>query len=580
MVIYTIFSLIFAYFLPGYLSSLLLFEKNKITGLFRLLFSFAFSVAITSSMMLLLGQTIGFSQPLLMNASLIVLFLLIAIMIIKKTGVFFEHIKMNFKLIYLIPAVLVFFSFYHALLFPESSWDGLYYHGVAGRAFYEVGGIPFEKVIYNSLVQLPAGAHVFYTWFYEFNGFNDIFARLMSPMFFLASLVLVYLFAGRLFDKKTAEYSVLFFSLVPIIIANSMVMYTDLIAIFLGLFSVFLAYLGVKDGGSKYFALAGLMGGFATLVKTPSFLFPLIIIAFLLYERKIKEILIYLCFFTPMTCLWYLRSLLLFSNPFYPLSISKTSLSPLDPITFIKVLFFDTRITYSYGTGPLALTFGLLGLLFLKLKQKSHVLVLSYLAISLLVILAFYRADGRAYMALYPAIAILCSIGFLRLRDSVSCCVRKIATLALAVIVLFSLSFSVIGFKMQESYYDTPVKLVAPLPMGYEQAMTLRFGPVYSLWKFLQANTSPIDKILSTDTRIYYHWRFTYGFDLPGLNSTLANSLDVLKGLDVKYVVVVDRVYHEEQISSTKNVILENLNDTRYFEKVFEESYTAAYKIK
>jgi len=399
-------------------------------------------------------------------------------------------------------------------------------------------------------------------------------------MFFLASLVLVYLFAGRLFDKKTAEYSVLFFSLVPIIIANSMVMYTDLIAIFLGLFSVFLAYLGVKDGGSKYFALAGLMGGFATLVKTPSFLFPLIIIAFLLYERKIKEILIYLCFFTPMTCLWYLRSLLLFSNPFYPLSISKTSLSPLDPITFIKVLFFDTRITYSYGTGPLALTFGLLGLLFLKLKQKSHVLVLSYLAISLLVILAFYRADGRAYMALYPAIAILCSIGFLRLRDSVSCCVRKIATLALAVIVLFSLSFSVIGFKMQESYYDTPVKMVAPLPMGYEQAMTLRFGPVYSLWKFLQANTSPIDKILSTDTRIYYHWRFTYGFDLPGLNSTLANSLDVLKGLDVKYVVVVDRVYHEEQISSTKNVILENLNDTRYFEKVFEESYTAAYKIK
>ena len=133
---------------------------------------------------------------------------------------------------------------------------------------------------------------------------------------------------------------------------------------------------------------------------------------------------------------------------------------------------------------------------------------------------------------------------------------------------------------MQESYYDTPVKMVAPLPMGYEQAMTLRFGPVYSLWKFLQTNTSPTDKILSTDTRIYYHWRFTYGFDLPGLNSTLANSLDVLKGLDVKYVVVVNRTYHEEQEPPIKYSILENLNDTRYFEKVFEEGYTAAYRVK
>jgi hypothetical protein len=575
----TIFSLIFAYFLPGYIGSLLLFKKNEITGLFRLLFSFSFSVALTSSTMLLLGQTIGFAQPLLFNISLLILLFLIILAVYRKTGVFFEPIKANFKLVYIIPAIIVFFAFYHALLFPESSWDALYYHGPAGKVFYEANSIPFEKLIYNSQLQLPAGAHVFYAWFYEFNGFNDIFARLMSPMFFLASLVLVYLFAGRLFDKKIAEYSVLFFSIVPIIIANSMIMYTDLIAVFLGLFSVFLAYLGVKQGGIKYFALSGLMGGFATLVKTPSFLFPVIIIAFLLYKRKIKEILVYLCFFAPMTCLWYLRSILLFSNPFYPFNIGKTALSPLDPVTFIKVLFFDSKITYSYGAGPLLLTFGLIGLLSLKLKQKNNLALLSYLLISLLVIVGFYRADGRSYMALYPAIAILCAIGYIKLRKSLSRYVKAVTAAVLAIIVLFSLAFAVIGFKMQESYYDEPVKLVLPIPMNYEQAMTLRFGPVYNLWKFLQT-TDPSDKILSTDTRIYYYWRFTYGFDLAGLNDDLTNNLAVLKDLGVKYVVVVNRTYHEGQEYTGGNVILENLNDTKYFEKVFEESYTAAYKIK
>jgi len=578
MVLSTIFSLVFAYFLPGYLSSLLLFKKGEITGLFRLLFSFSFSIAITSSMMLALGQTIGFSPPVLLNVSLLILLLLI-VAVVKKTGFFFEAIKPKFKLIYLIPIIIVLLSFYHALAFPESSWDALYYHGPAGKAFYEANSIPFEKLIYNSQLQLPAGAHVFYTWFYEFNGFNDAFARLMSPMFFLASLVLVYLFANRLFDKKIAEYSVLFFSLVPIVIANSMVMYTDLIAVFLGLFSVYLAYLGVKEGGMKYFALAGIMGGFATLVKTPAFLFPLIIVALLLYEKKFKEILVYLCFFIPMTALWYLRSLLLFSNPFYPFNIGKTAVSPLDPITFIKALLFDSKITYSYGAGPLLLTFGLIGFLSLKLRQKANRMLLAYLAISFLVVLALYRADGRAYIPLYPALAIVCALGYSRLKDSLSRHVRIISAAVLTIIILFSLAFAVIGFKMQESYYDTPVKLVAPLPMGYEQAMTLRFGAVWDLWKFLQT-TDPSDKILSTDTRMYYYWRFTYGFDTAPIdNASLANSIDNLKAAGVKYVVVVNRVYHEGQEYAGDNIILENLNGT-YFEKVFEKDYASAYRIR
>lgn len=581
MLLDAVFSLIFAYFLPGYLSSLLMFKKNEISGLFRLLFSFSFSVAITASLMLLLGQTIGFSQSILINISLLILLVLIILIALRKTGIFFEPIKLKFKLIYLIPAIIVFFSFYHALLFPESSWDALYYHGVAGRAFYEAGKIPFEKVIYNTQVQLPAGAHIFYTWFYEFNGFNDIFARAVSPFFFAATLLLIYLFTKDLFDKRIAGYSVFFFSIIPIVIANSMIMYNDLIEVFLGVFSLYLVYLGTKNNGNKYFALAGLMGGFATLVKTPAFLFPVVIIAFLLYKRRIKEIFIYLLFFIPMLGLWYLRNLLLFSNPFYPFTLGKTAVSPLDPLSFIKVLFFDSRITYSYGTGPLVLTFGLLGLLSLKLKQKSHLLVLSYLVLSFIAIVAVYRADGRSFMALYPAIAILCSLGFLRLQSSIKESVRKIASLVLALIVLFSLSFVVIGFKMQESYYDEPLKLVAPLPMSFEQAMTLRFGAAWSLWKFLQTNTSPTDRILSTDTRMYYYWRFTYGFDWLNLdNNDLGKSLDVLKDAGVKYIVVISRVYHEEQNVSVKNIILENLNDTRYFEKVFSEGYAAAYRVR
>ncbi len=579
MVLDTVFSLVFAYFLPGYLSSLLLFKKGEMSGLLRLLFSLTLSVVITSSMMLLLGQTIGFSEPILFNLSVIILLVLVVLMVWRKTDVFLEPIKIKFKLIYLVPVVIVFFSFYHALLFPESSWDALYYHGPAGKAFYEANSIPYEKLIYNSQLQLPAGAHVFYSWFYEFNGFNDIFARALSPIFFTASLALVYLFTKQLFDKRKAEYSVLFFSIVPIIIANSMIMYTDLVAVFFGLFSVFLAYLGTKSNSPKYFALAGVIGGFATLVKTPSLLFPVIIVLFLLYKRRMKEIILYLLFFAPMLSLWYLRSLLLFSNPFYPFNIGRTAISPLDPLTFIRVLFFDSRITYSYGAGPLMLAFGLLGLLSLKLRQKNNLLLLSYFVVSFLVIVGVYRADGRAYMALYPAIAVLCSIGYLRLRDSLSVYVRRISAVVLALMVLFSLAFAVIGFKMQESYYDQPLKLVAPVPMSFEQAMTLRFGPVYSLWNFLQT-TDPNDKILSTDTRIYYYWRFTYGFDMPGLGNNLAKDLDLLKSLGVKYVVVVNRVYHEGQEYAGGSIILDNLNDTRYFEEVFHESYTAAYKIK
>lgn len=570
---------VLAYFAPGYLVSLAAFKRGEVSGLFRLCFSFAASAAILMALMTALGVSIGFSLPLLLAVYAALILVLLVYLCLRKTAFCFEKLELpsvrkNWLL--LVPIIISVLAFYHAAAFPETSWDALSYHALFGRLFYEQGNIP--AVHESSFINMPHGNQLIYSFFYFFTGFDDLFGRLVSPVFFVFSLGLVYLLARHFANKKVAEYAVIFYSIIPVLVAQSMIMYANLLEAFFGIFAVFLFWLGIQKNQAKYCALSGLMLGAGLLIKFSAGVAVLAILALaIVYKAGWKKVLITALVAGAITAPWFARNMIVVHAPFYPYFSSGANEANIVGFDTAAIrLFFDDRVTYSYGVGPGFLAFGLLGLALFWKKYKQLAL---WFGISLAAIMLFLRIDSRFYAMLFPLIAFFSALAYDRLAASKDKIVRNIVLCVLVFSALYGLCFAGIGFKLQSFSSDEPAKIVAPVPMSFDDAMSSRFGPLWPAWKYIRDNSASDEAVLAFREQPYYYFRHTYDPRAYLDTANITAAAEKMKQDNVKFVLIEIREYHAGHLTALTPLVEQNLNNSKYFKKVYEQDWVSLYEV-
>lgn len=118
--------------------------------------------------------------------------------------------------------VIIFLSFYHALLYPESYWDSLIYYLHYGKMTFLEKGFP---VLYSGQVGLGLGAN--YPHFYHllsavpavfFHSYSDYYGQFLAPFCGLLATFLIYETGLIVFrNRRAAVLSALVFRSIPLV---------------------------------------------------------------------------------------------------------------------------------------------------------------------------------------------------------------------------------------------------------------------------------------------------------------------------------------------------------------------------
>lgn len=610
-------SFLFAYFLPGYFVSLF-FSGKEITKLERLVMSFAFSFALMGLLMTLFGVLGTFSVEKIVFAEL-ALMLVIGIYkrgrlmeglnwlkslascncfsCVRKSGKAKEtcpigccNLPMFSKVLILAISFVLFMCFYQAVALPETSWDGVAYHLPYAKLFNDIRTIPIEDPLNIGYMGLPHGMHLFSTWFYMANGFNDVFARLLSPVFGLMSVLLVYAFVRRFADQNIALLSAFFLSLVPLFIAHSMITYVNLPEAFFCAFAMFMVWAGIKSKNSKFIFFGGLLAGAAMLIKYSAIMVvPAALAVIIWFGRKdlknaVKLSVIFLFAMALMGSIWFARNAAVYGNPVYPYfggifgrGMTEDS-NMLSVATFAPTFFLDPQITYNWGVGPMFLAFGIVGILAFRKRDDFWKMMLIWLIVSYLVVMAGLRIQARFFMFTIFAGVFFTALGF----DYLAKRYRLATYLLLFVMICYSFSLATIGYKIPDNESAGGIQLTLPFFVTYDEAMQAKFGPLLGAWEIL-SNTPKDAVVMSQYTRSYYYMRKTYPMADTCANATTMDACFAeLKDKKIDYILTENRLegVYGMNYAAINTTLTQNLNNTEYFMVLYENDWVHLYQVR
>ncbi len=242
--------------------------------------------------------------------------------------------------------------------------------------------------------------------FYNINAVPFILiGRLLTVVFSVGTIYLTYLFAKKLFDKKTGFLSALFLSLIWQHILSSHYATTDITAAFFTLLSVHFVWDIYTKNDLKSYLMAGFFCGLSIATK---YYGGIIFLAIILFGWKNKKYILYSClamiFGFIIGCPYAIIDFAGFSERFF------------DRFNLIvggeKAKLFYGFLNYPdilyTGLGCFLVITSILGLLFLiKNKTKQNIFLLVTISILIIFFGSWKGLAGRYILALYPFFAII-----------------------------------------------------------------------------------------------------------------------------------------------------------------------------
>jgi 4-amino-4-deoxy-L-arabinose transferase-like glycosyltransferase len=203
-------------------------------------------------------------------------------------------------------------------LAPPTAWDALVYHlTVPQRTLLAGRLVPFGDIIPHE--DFPMLMSSLYLLAMLIRG--DVAAQCVHFIFGLMTLGLVAL-ATRQFCSRTAVPMALAITLsIPIVLLLASWAYSDIALTFYTLAAVFAYHRWLAERAQGYLILTGLMAGMALGLKYTSFLLPLGLAAFLLYDARqsrARELTMFALACAAAAAPWYLKTWLFTGNPVYP----------------------------------------------------------------------------------------------------------------------------------------------------------------------------------------------------------------------------------------------------------------------
>jgi hypothetical protein len=119
--------------------------------------------------------------------------------------------------------LVVLLDFMHAMFDPITEWDAVVYHAASAKLwFLEApapgviwGPSPGSQISSNYPPLFPAAGVSMYT---AVGSFDDLYLRLLSPILFLALLMMVYAYARCRFGAASARWALLLFAACPLVV--------------------------------------------------------------------------------------------------------------------------------------------------------------------------------------------------------------------------------------------------------------------------------------------------------------------------------------------------------------------------
>jgi hypothetical protein len=206
-------------------------------------------------------------------------------------------------------------------LTPPIAWDSQVYHLTGPKLYLQVHRLPVDIDI--PYLGFPPLLEILFTAGLLLKG--DIVARLVHYAYGFLTLLALFAFADRYFNRKVAWLSMAIFYSVPSLVLISTWAYVDLGLIFYEFTSFYalMRWLEVRD--KRWLALTAILCGLAMGVKYTSVILPItlaLIIALRVRQEGPKEAAQALLLFGALAIVvaspWYLKNFFSAGNPFYP----------------------------------------------------------------------------------------------------------------------------------------------------------------------------------------------------------------------------------------------------------------------
>lgn len=305
----------------------------------------------------------------------------------------------------------------------------------------------------------------------------DFAIKMISPTLGSLTLILFYLLSKKLFDERTALYSVVFLAFVPLHVDYSVFGYVDGMLVFLVVLSAYLALKNKIIGSS-------ITAGLAILTKYNGiFILPVLfyIIHMTSKNRRVffKKVLVLFLISTLIGSVWFVRNWHYLGNPVWPFmnivfhgiavnSFTKTSVGAvkfsnlLDVnaaksaylgifgvpngnintlhffiIPYVNILF----AIWLFGTFIFSIPL-FIGLISKKLKYRKllFIWIIAYIVLILLYVINAGWSVSRFLLPSFPAIALLWGHGIANLKP------KKFRKIFIVLIALITVGFIVTSF--------------------------------------------------------------------------------------------------------------------------------------
>jgi hypothetical protein len=419
-------------------------------------------------------------------------------------------------------------------LTPPIAWDSQVYHLTGPKLYLQAHRLPVDIDI--PYLGFPPLLEMLFMTGLLLKG--DIVARLIHFAYGFLTLLALFAFAGRYFNRKVAWLSMAIFYSVPSLVLISTWAYVDLGLIFYELtaFYALMRWLEAKD--KRWLALTAILCGLAMGVKYTSVILPItlaLVIALKVRPEGLKEMAQVLLLFGLLAIVvawpWYLKNLFSTGNPFYPFflggtywdefrawwySRAGTGLAFTAPWRLLVALWEITVLgiqgteSYDATIGPILLTVvPLLALVWRKIASEERRIIGYALLVCLIQYLFWLYGVAQSALLvqtrlLFPIFALLALLAGYTV-DKLALLTRKAFSLQwfVTTVLLLALGLNAVSSALH-FISDSPLPYLA----GFESKksyLTRHLGLYYTTVVHINENLPPSAKILFLwEPRSYY----------------------------------------------------------------------------
>jgi hypothetical protein len=440
--------------------------------------------------------------------------------------------RLNWTLAIYLGFILI-LTFFQCLT-PPSAWDSQVYHLTGPKLYLQAHRLPVNIDI--PYLGFPPLLQMLFTAGMLLKG--DIVARLIHYAYGFLTLLALFAFARRYFNRKVAWLSMAILYSVPSLVLISTWAYVDLGLIFYEFtaFYALMRWLEAKD--KRWLALTAILCGLAMGVKYTSVILPItlaLIIALRVRHEGLRETVKALGFFGLLAIVvaspWYLKNFFSTANPFYPFffggtywddfrawwySRAGTGLAFTAPWRLLvaplemTVLGTQGKESYDATIGPILLTVvPLLALVWKKIAPEERRIIGYALLVCLIQYLFWLYGVAQSALLvqtrlLFPIFSLLALLAGYTV-DKLALLTRRAFSLQwfVTTVLLFALGLNAVSSALH-FISDSPL----PYLTGFESResyLTRHLGLYYSTVVHINENLPPSAKILFLwEPRSYY----------------------------------------------------------------------------